>query len=102
MYEPVAIASGSLAFNSQNISGSFLNAVANPVLANIDQIRPFVTSMLKADPNTDVSAIFAVECAELMHVSSIVIHPMSFRQDGWGCNLTQMGNVAEADWWQRI
>nr|UUV42413.1 MAG: capsid protein [Enontekio totivirus 5] len=27
---------------------------------------------------------------------------MSFKQDGWGCGLTQLGNIAAEDWWNGI
>ncbi|UUV42270.1 MAG: putative capsid protein [Hattula totivirus 3] len=90
----------SLAFNAQNINGIFLNSAANPVLATAGQIKAFASRLFRSDPTTGVPAIISIACAEIMHVTSIAIQPQSFKQDGWGCNLTQMPAVTDANWWR--
>nr|UUV42264.1 MAG: putative capsid protein [Hattula totivirus 3] len=90
----------SLAFNAQNINGIFLNCAANPALGTAGQIKTFANRLFRSDPATGVPAILSIACAEIMHVTSIAIQPQSFKQDGWGCNLTQMPAINDANWWR--
>lgn len=92
----------SLAFNSQNISGSFLNGVANGALLPVAQVQTFGQSLFRPQPSSGVPAIFSIACAEVTHVSSIVFQPMAFRQEGWACAMTQMANVTAHNWWAGV
>lgn len=92
----------SLALNSQNLNGNFLNGVANSGLLPMAQVQTFGQSLFRPQPTSGIPAIFAIACAEITHVSSIVFQPMAFRQGGWACAMTQMAGVTNHNWWGGI
>lgn len=92
----------SLALNSQNLSGTFLNGVANGALLPMAQVHTFGQSLIRPQPATGVPALFSIACAEITHVSSIVFQPMAFRQGGWACAMTQMAGVTANNWWAGV